>query len=118
MWIVPVSIGTAAMNKSGARIQWPWFTHFFCLAVVANAYLSIGHAAYPVLKHLGIIGLIVTLFLIGTKLSRQAIRKVGASPMLQGVILWLIVATTSRTLTHAGSAHPSPDPDPRPDALQ
>jgi uncharacterized integral membrane protein (TIGR00698 family) len=105
MWIVPVSIGTAAISKSSARIQLPWFILFFCLAAVANTYLPIGHVAYPVLKHLGIIGLTVTLFLIGTGLSRQAIRKVGARPMLQGIILWLIVATTSLALIRAGWVH-------------
>lgn len=105
MWIVPVSLGTAAINKSSAPVQLPWFILFFCLAAVANTCLPIGHAAYPVLKHLGIIGLTVTLFLIGTGLSRQAIRKVGPRPMLQGIILWLIVATASLALIRAGWVH-------------
>ncbi len=39
LWIVPLSIGTAAMRKSKARIQWPWFILFFCLAAVANTYV-------------------------------------------------------------------------------
>ena len=50
-------------NKSKARIQWPWFILFFCLAAVANTYVHIFQSAYPVLKHLGGIGLTVTLLL-------------------------------------------------------
>jgi hypothetical protein len=62
LWIVPLSVGTAMANKSKARIQWPWFILFFCLAAVANTYVHIFQSAYPVLKHLGGIGLTVTLF--------------------------------------------------------
>jgi uncharacterized membrane protein YadS len=39
LWIVPLSVGTALANKSKARIQWPWFILFFCLAAVANTYV-------------------------------------------------------------------------------
>ena len=46
LWIVPVSLGTAAVKGSKTRIQWPWFILFFCLAAVANTYLSPGAAAY------------------------------------------------------------------------
>ena len=104
LWIVPVSLGAAAGRK-GARIQWPWFILLFCLAAVANTYLRAGHAAYPVLKHLGIIGLTVTLFLIGTGLSRKTIQQVGVRPMLQGVLLWIVVASGSLALIREGWIH-------------
>src|SRR5580658_6284215 len=39
LWIVPISIGTAMVNKGKANIQWPWFILFFCLAAVANTYV-------------------------------------------------------------------------------
>ena len=32
LWIVPLSLLTAAILKSKARIQWPWFILLFCLA--------------------------------------------------------------------------------------
>lgn len=105
LWIVPVSVATAAIGKSKARIQWPWFILLFCLAAVANTYLHAGSAIYSTLRHLGIIGLTVTLFLIGTGLSRQTIRRVGARPLLQAVILWIVVATLSLALIRAGWVH-------------
>ena len=83
LWIVPLSVGTAMANKSKARIQWPWFILFFCLAAVSNTYVHIFQSAYPVLKHLGGIGLTVTLFLIGTGLSMKTLREVGVRPFLQ-----------------------------------
>jgi len=57
------------------------------------------------LKHLGVIGLTVTLFLIGTGLSMKTLREVGVRPLLQGVILWIIVATASLALIRAGWVH-------------
>lgn len=87
LWIVPLSVGTAMANKSKARIQWPWFILFFCLAAVSNTYVHIFQSAYPVLKHLGGIGLTVTLFLIGTGLSMKTLREVGVRPFLQGILL-------------------------------
>ncbi len=102
LWIVPVSIGTAFANKSKARIKWPWFILFFCLAAVANTYVHIFQPAYPELKHLGIIGLTVTLFLIGTSLSMKTLREVGVRPLLQGIMLWIVVAVGSLMLIRGG----------------
>ena len=102
LWIVPLSIGTAMANKSKARIQWPWFILFFCLAAVANTFIPIFQSAYPVLKHLGVIGLTVTLYLIGTGLSMKTLREVGIRPLVQGVILWLFVAVGTLSLIRGG----------------
>ena len=105
LWIVPLSVGTAMANKSKARIQWPWFILFFCLAAVSNTYVHIFQSAYPVLKHLGGIGLTVTLYLIGTGLSMKTLREVGVRPFLQGILLWILVAVGSLTLIRGGWIH-------------
>ena len=105
LWIVPVSIGTALAKKSKARVQWPWFILYFCLAAVANTYIPLFQSAYPVLRHLGIIGLTVTLYLIGTGLSTKTIREVGVRPLLQGILLWIAVAVGSLTLIRGGWIH-------------
>jgi uncharacterized integral membrane protein (TIGR00698 family) len=105
LWIVPLSVGTAMANKSKARIQWPWFILFFCLAAVANTYVPNFQPAYPVLKHLGVTGLTVTLYLIGTGLSMKTLREVGVRPFLQGVLLWLFVAVGSLSLILSGWIH-------------
>jgi uncharacterized integral membrane protein (TIGR00698 family) len=105
LWIVPVSMGTAMARQSSARVKWPWFILFFCLAAVGNTYIHTFQPAYPVLKHLGIIGLTVTLYLIGTGLSMKTLRQVGVRPLLQGVVLWIIVAVASLSLIRGGWIH-------------
>lgn len=102
LWIVPVSVGTSLVQKSNAKIQWPWFILFFCLASVANTYMGWFRAAYPALQHLGVLGLSVTLFLIGTGLSPKTLRTVGVRPLVQGIVLWLVIAAGSLELIRAG----------------
>ena len=98
LWIVPLSVATALFLKSKARIQWPWFILLFCFAALLNTLLPAYTGAFGVLNHLGRIGLTVTLFLIGTGLSKQTLAKVGVRPLLQGVILWAIVGTSTLAL--------------------
>jgi uncharacterized integral membrane protein (TIGR00698 family) len=105
LWIVPVSLATAFTIKSTARIKWPWFIVFFCLAAVFNSYVPQFHAVYPELKRLGVVGLTVTLFLIGTGITRKTLREVGVRPLLQGLVLWAIVSVTSLELIHKGWIH-------------
>lgn len=105
LWIVPLSVGTAAIKKSTARIHWPWFILFFCVAAVANTYIHALQPAYPWLKQLGVLGLTVTLYLIGTGLSMKTIRQVGPRPLLQGILLWIVVAVGSLVLIQSGWIH-------------
>lgn len=95
LWIVPVALGVAAVHKTGSRVKLPWFILFFVVAAVMNSYVPWLHFAYPDLARLGKLGLAVTLFLIGTGITKQTIRQVGARPMIQGVVLWIITASLS-----------------------
>lgn len=95
LWIVPVALVTAAASKSSRRIQLPWFILYFCLAALANTYIHGGTAIFSTFSKLGRCGLTVTLFLIGSGISKATLRKVGVRPMLQGIALWIIIATLS-----------------------
>jgi uncharacterized integral membrane protein (TIGR00698 family) len=98
LWIVPLSLLTAAILKSKARIQWPWFILLFCLAALLSTLMPDFNPAFAVFSHLGKIGLTVTLFLIGTGLSKETLKKVGVRPLLQGLTLWIIVGSGSLVL--------------------
>jgi uncharacterized integral membrane protein (TIGR00698 family) len=98
LWIVPLSVGTAVVLKSKARIQWPWFILFFCLAAVLNTLLPQLGTAFVALSHIGKLGLTVTLFLIGASLNKETLAKVGVRPLLQGLTLWIIVGTGTLAL--------------------
>lgn len=111
LWIVPVSIGVATLfryrgaSKKRASIKLPWFIALFCLAAVMKTYVPFFDFAYSKVHHLGELGLAVTLFLIGTGITRHTLREVGIRPMLQGVVLWMIVGSLSLACILKGWIH-------------
>ena len=74
----------------------------FVLAAVANTLIPSGTPAFHGLWRLGIVGLTATLYLIGSNVSRATLKQVGARPLIQGVLLWLVVAVASIAAIRAG----------------
>lgn len=102
LWIVPVTLLTAAINRSGAKIKYPWFIGFFVIAAVVNTYLTFGEPLYEILYDLAKIGLTVTLFLIGSHISLETLKQTGVRPLAQGIILWIIISVLSLWLIVQG----------------
>lgn len=106
MWIVPLAIATAFMKKSKAKIYWPWFIAYFCVAALMATYIPrhVSHTApiFAALDRLGKSALTVVLFLIGTGITRNTVREVGVRPLIQGATLWVIVASLSLWAIHMG----------------
>src|SRR5947208_13963404 len=46
LWIVPLALAAAAVKRTTARIQWPWFILFFALAAVLNTYVPAGSGVF------------------------------------------------------------------------
>jgi uncharacterized integral membrane protein (TIGR00698 family) len=105
LWIVPMSVGTAAVKRSHARVQLPWFIVLFCIAAAMATYVPAMHKGYTELATLGRLGLAVTLFLIGTGFSPQAIKQTGPRPLILGVLLWIAVGTISLAAILKGYIH-------------
>jgi uncharacterized integral membrane protein (TIGR00698 family) len=102
LWILPISAVTAAVKRSQARVQFPWFILFFTLAAVINTYALRDAATCRDFANLGKNGLTVTLFLIGSGISRSTLKKVGVRPLVQGLCLWIMVASLSLWLIRWG----------------
>lgn len=106
LWIVPLAIATAAMRKNKAKLYWPWFILYFCcaaaLASYVPEYLPPAAGMFAALDRLGKAALTVVLFLIGTGITRNTLREVGVRPLIQGVTLWVVVASVSLWAIHAG----------------
>jgi len=102
LWIAPVALIFAFIygkqnggNKTKVAI--PWFIFLFLLATVLRTYApnAIQPSVFDALVNLAKAGLTVTLFLIGSSLSRETLRKVGLKPFLQGVLLWIVISLVS-----------------------
>jgi uncharacterized integral membrane protein (TIGR00698 family) len=95
LWIVPLALVTAAVKRSKTRVPLPWFILFFCLAAVVNTYIPAFGNFDSWAFSAGRLGLTATLFLIGTGITLATVKSVGWRPLLQGVLLWIMVATVT-----------------------
>ncbi len=108
LWIVPLTLVLARFVKSedGAKsTKKPWFILGF-LAVAALV------TWVPALAEPGLVVarvarqvLVLTLFLIGTSVTRSALKSVGVRPLVLGVVLWLLVSVTTLWLITTGLLH-------------
>ena len=96
LWIIPVAFMSAYIFKNNTKqVSIPWFIGLFILAIIANTYIPVVSIAKPFLIFAAKAGLTVTLFLIGSGLSRKALSAVGVKPLLQGVVLWIAISATA-----------------------
>ncbi|HVN27390.1 MAG TPA: putative sulfate exporter family transporter, partial [Candidatus Binataceae bacterium] len=99
LWIVPVTLAIGMLwnrNKdagAAGKSRRPWFILGFLAAAALVTWI-------PALKpsgHMVFLGaqrsLVVTLFLIGSGLSRSALQIVGKRPLIQGFMLWVLMGT-------------------------
>lgn len=98
LWIIPVTILMIRLYKDGSNEssgprQYPWFIAGFLIMSALTTWVPVLKAPGAVLATLGKHTLTATLFLIGTGLTMEALRKVGMRPLAHGVILWIIVGT-------------------------
>ena len=49
--------------------------------------------------------LVLTLFLIGSGLTRETLRDVGVQPLIQGFLLWVVTATSTLGAIWMGWIH-------------
>jgi uncharacterized integral membrane protein (TIGR00698 family) len=109
LWIVPLTMGLGYLMttrrwkalqtgdepeaEDGLPVKKPWFIAGFLVMAALMTWVPVlqttGHyvavAAHRVL--------VLTLFLIGAGLSREALKTVGFRPFLQGLFLWLLVGS-------------------------
>lgn len=96
LWIIPLAlITTLIFKEKNSKIYIPWFIFLFVLAMVANTYIALPTQLTGSLVWFAKKGLTVTLFLIGSGLSVDVLRSVGIKPMVQGILLWIVIALLS-----------------------
>jgi uncharacterized integral membrane protein (TIGR00698 family) len=95
LWIVPLTIAVAIQKKSKSPVKWPWFVFLFCLAAIVSSYVTAFRTVYDRIYVLGRIGLTVTLYMIGSGISRPMLKQVGMRPLVLGLVLWILVAVVS-----------------------
>lgn len=96
LWIIPLALVTTFIFKEkNSKIYIPWFIFLFVLAMIANTYIALPTQVTGSIVWLAKKGLTITLFLIGSGLSVDVLRSVGIKPMIQGILLWIVIALLS-----------------------
>jgi len=96
LWIIPLSLFTVLRVKSeGSKIKIPYFIALYILAMCVSTFVTEFKYQYEWIVFVSKKGLTVTLFLIGAGLSMSTIKAVGVRPLVQGVLLWILIATIS-----------------------
>ena len=93
LWIIPLTIISSFVFKNkNSKLKIPYFIIFFIVAMFVNTYLPILRPISHVITNIPKSGLTLTLFLIGSGLSKQVLLSVGFKPLLQGLVLWLLIS--------------------------
>lgn len=107
LWILPVTLVLARLWNPGpapseARPQRPWFILGFVLVAALVTWVpglqEPGRLLAAAARQL----LVLTLFLVGAGVSRDALRQVGLRPVALGVTLWVLVALGTLGALRAG----------------
>lgn len=106
LWIIPLAFFTIwyfRKQKQGegkAKVNIPWFILLFVLAMVIYSYtpesaMPVMGPVYNVIVAIAKKALVAVLFAIGAGLSLKVIREVGVKPLVQALILWMVIGSTS-----------------------
>lgn len=114
LWIVPVSFGIgllwarknkAADASAAGKAKKPWFILGFLIMAALVTWIPAlqepGHVIEGIAKRL----LVLTLFFIGSNLTKETLKSVGIKPFVQGLGLWIVIASCTLGAILAGWIH-------------
>ena len=106
LWIIPLAFFTIwyfrkeQKGEGKAKVSIPWFILLFVVAMVINTYTPESMIGFMRPVYDGIVAiakqaLVAVLFAIGSSLSLKVIREVGAKPLIQAIVLWIVIGVSS-----------------------
>lgn len=96
LWIIPLCIVTALLFREKTQKMYkPWFILFFIIAMLINTFFPLPGMIGDNIILLAKKGFTITLFLIGTDISLETLKKVGPKAFIFGIILWIVISLSS-----------------------
>lgn len=112
LWIVPVALALGAWFRRSdgnapprERLPMPWFIAGF---IAISALFTFAPDLQPLAKPVALVSralLTLTLFLIGSGLSRAVLRTVGLRPLALAVLLWIVIGSATLGAIMTGLIH-------------
>jgi uncharacterized integral membrane protein (TIGR00698 family) len=101
-WIVPITLGAGWLRRSRGKAVVPWFLVGFVAASALRSAFPLLHAAWEAAFVVARQGLVLTLFFIGSAMSRDLLRSVGGRALAHGVVLWALVGSATLVAIRLG----------------
>lgn len=99
LWIIPLTLVLARLwprtEPLGKKPTRPWFILGFIAVAALVTWVPVFQVPGQGLAAISRQVLVLTLFLVGAGVSREALRAVGVRPIVLGLSLWLVVASAS-----------------------
>jgi uncharacterized membrane protein YadS len=100
LWIVPVTLAFGAVQARSqdgvvAAPKKPWFILGFLIMAAIVTFVPTLQTPGHFVEMLAKRSLVLTLFLIGTNLTWLTVRGVGTAPLVQGLLMWILVASAT-----------------------
>jgi uncharacterized integral membrane protein (TIGR00698 family) len=107
LWIIPLALGlrlffTRSEGGVGGKIKKPWFILGFIALAAIVTWVPELQSAGEMISIMAKRMLVLTLFLIGTSLTKEALANIGFKSFLFGFALWLMVGAGTFLLIRSG----------------
>jgi len=102
IWIAPAALIVSRFTHTKSKSTIPLFIIGFIAAASVRSLIPSLNNFWQSLAEIARQGLVMTLFLIGTGLNRDLLRRVGIRPLAQGVILWVFVSAAMLAMIYEG----------------
>lgn len=95
LWIIPLSLSFALIYKSQSKVSIPYFIVGFVLAMLIATWLPQGEQAYKVVTAISRQLLVATLFLIGSNIRLEDLKKAGWASIGLASSIWILISAVS-----------------------
>lgn len=114
LWLIPLVLGAAALMRrrqpppdgpqAGAgRVPVPWFVLCFLAAAACGSAFEVPAGLAHVAGQTSKVLLVVALFLVGSQMTRDTVRRIRGRVLWQALALWLLVAPATLLLVLWGA---------------
>lgn len=92
LWIAPIVMVVSLIKGGEQKAKIPLFIIGFVAAATVRTLLPMYGHYWEGLAAIAKQCLVMTLYMVGTGLSRDVLRKVGMKPLFQAILLWVLVS--------------------------
>lgn len=92
LWLIPLLVAASFLANQDARVRVPTFVILFVISAMVGSLIQLPEMVINTASFTSKALLVFALYCIGTDISRETVKKLRGSTVVQGISLWLIAA--------------------------